>query len=231
MMARRKTTSPKTKGPTAARITSSHPRFGQQLTRNGVVFERSLVKPPADLDELLQDLNRERESKSPSESEYRSYLEAVDTSYNEDTLTRAFDSLAKNRGSRVPISKDKRRSRYIRAYNIQFTQTAAPTQKGISNPKPDIMEGLTTVAYPADALSRLSGALAPTKHPPAMPAFIVHAKGPGGLMDEAEKQCAYGEALPHVNNTVQLIFDRRLRLCPLCVGGTQIPWAVARRLP
>src|ERR1700760_2938630 len=87
--------SPYSSSPSAAtRLTSSHPSFGQQLDRNGVVFARSRVEPPADLDELLRDLNRQRASKSPSECEYRAYLEAVETSYNEDTMIRAFDSLA-----------------------------------------------------------------------------------------------------------------------------------------
>jgi hypothetical protein len=177
-----------------AKVTSSHPSFGQQLNRNGVVFDRSCVKPPADLEELLRDLNRRRESKSPSECEYRAYLEAVDTSYNEETMTRAFDSLAKDQRKRPCKFPDNSRSRrYVRAYNMQLTETTAPTQDGISNPKPDVMEALTTAAYPTEVIEQLSGALAPTKHPPAMPAFVAHAKGPKGLMDEAAKQCAYGK--------------------------------------
>jgi hypothetical protein len=68
-------------------------------------------------------------------------------------------------------------------------------QEGIGNPKPDVMECFTTEAYPEEALKELNGALAPTKHPPAMSAFVVHAKGPNGPMDEAEKQCAYGMCL------------------------------------
>jgi hypothetical protein len=173
----------------SARVTSTHRRFGEQLDRNGVVFARSCVRPPVDLDELLRDLNRQRDSKSPSECDYRAYLEVVDTSYNEDTMTRAFDSLAKVQSQR-PKSES---SRYITAYNMMWTETSTPIQSAISNPKPDIMEALTTTAYPPEALERLSGSLAPTKYPPAMPAFVVHAKGPNGPMDEAEKQCAYGK--------------------------------------
>jgi hypothetical protein len=182
---------------TISNVTSSHPGFGQQLDRNGIVFARSRVKPPADIDELLEDLNRERDSESPSESEYRAYLEVVECSYNEDTMTRAFDSLAKVQRSRARAASHDRR--YVTAYNIAWTEAATPVQHGISNPKPDVMEALTTAAYPTGALAQLSGALAPTKHPPAMSAFVVHMKGPNGPMEEAEKQCAYGKPLFQLN--------------------------------
>lgn len=181
-------------------INPSHARFGQQLDRNGIVFARSRVDPPADLDELLQDLNRSRDSKSPSECEYRAYVEAVDTSYNEDTMTRAYDSIAKSQQRRRSIVKTEDGAnppsrRYVTVYNMQWTESSTSIQDGLSNPKPDVIEGLTTMAYPTDALEALGDALSPSKHPPAMPAFVVHAKGPHGQMDEAEKQCAYDGAV------------------------------------
>jgi hypothetical protein len=175
----------------SASVTSSHPRFGEQLNSNGVIFDRSCVEPPKDLDELMEHLNRQRDSKSPSECEYRAYVTAVDTSFNEDTMTRSLDWISKNQ-----TNQDRPESRrYVRAYNLQFTDTAAPTQNGISNPQPDIMETFTTAAYPRQALEELAGVLTPTKHPLAMPGFTVQVKGPNGRMDAAMKQCAYGMLL------------------------------------
>lgn len=108
-------------------------------------------------------------------------------------MMRTFDSIAKVQRHRARRNDPDAR-RYVTVYNMQWTESTAGIQEGLSNPKPDVMETLTTDSYPNEALEALGGALAPTKYPPAMPAFIMHAKGPNGHMDEAEKQCAYGMA-------------------------------------
>jgi len=181
------------KDPSASSVTDStsttDKAFGVQLNKNNIFYGRVKTKRPEDFSAVKEYLDRERESNSPDEEAYNSYVAEVEYADNELTVqSNTWTRLAKR-------PSDNRVPGYTSNYNFQWTEVDSHLTYGLSDAKPDISESFRRDQYPQGAVEALGGSLVPTQYSAAMPTFCVESKGPDGQMPSAEKQSAYDGAL------------------------------------
>jgi len=112
--------------------------FERQAYENGILDPVASHPPPQDLGTIRHHLTQRRTSTQPSEHAHQRYCKGISKSYNEAGVSSSVQS---------KIMKDYSESdgNYGRAYSRAITRI--PSQDfnyGLSNPLPDILEGLDT---------------------------------------------------------------------------------------
>jgi hypothetical protein len=167
--------------------TTTDKKFGERLYQNGVRFIPANVQPPEDLEAVKQYLDRDRDSQSANEDDYREYIEETRYADNEEcVLVNVWPLLAK---------KPRGQSGYHQNLNFPWTEVESAVTADASDPKPDVSESFRHSQYPPEAVEALGPALAPTTYSAAMPRLCIELKGPDGLMPCATKQAAYDGAV------------------------------------
>ncbi len=151
-------------------------------------------QPPKNLNAIRERHAKSRGSASPSESEYRSFVNNVLKAPNEATM------LMK---AGTKLLKESDESEYLDVYNQAFT--AFPKEVGFNNglsaPQPDYVEGLTRREYDPFPVTEVSGAVLYKDDPYSLtlPHLAGEWKGTGKDMEEGRVQSAYdGAALVYV---------------------------------
>jgi hypothetical protein len=126
---------------TMKKFSTTHSSFEQRACENGIL-DPTVSPPPPDHSTIQNHLTQRRTSTQPSETTNRQYSKAITKSYNVQGVTFCVHS---------HMMKDYGLSdvRYGRAYSRAVTET--PSQDfndSLSNPLPDILEGLYTEALP-----------------------------------------------------------------------------------
>ena len=174
---------------TTTRTKTTDPRFGDKLTRNGVVHEQSYVRQPDDYAAVRADLDRSRASGSPCSDDWRTYRRIVERATNEDAIRGlAFPRLLKQ----PKYDEDL----YEQVMNQEWTEIdEADVTRNLSNPKPDYTESFGIQSYPEEAQSTLGGHLQPSAYHHGMPRFAVELKQPFNGERQAHRQAAYDGAV------------------------------------
>ncbi len=179
----------------AKTISATSSGFEVQATKNGILLS-SNSKPPGNVQDLVDRLNRSRQTASPTESVYEDYVDTVTKVANEATTSH----------ETVPLLKGYRDRGYSRAWNQAFT--AYPKNVGFNNgllaPQPDFVQGFRQLDFePFPVGEELDSAVLfnDDQNSLALPHFAGEWKGPGNDMDHAALQSAYdGAALVHSRN-------------------------------
>ncbi|KAI1122797.1 hypothetical protein F5Y10DRAFT_270728 [Nemania abortiva] len=128
-----------TKTTTTKTTSTTSSGFVVQASKNGILQARA-SKPPTNLDDLRKRYARSRDTPSPPESLYESYVDEVTDAVNEATMV--FEV-----GSKLLNSYPDKG--YRKALNKAFT--AFPKDVGFNNklsaPQPDFVQGLTRIQY------------------------------------------------------------------------------------
>ena len=171
-------------GKTVSTTDSSFPRL---VFSNGVLDPVN-SQPPENLEYRRKQLNRARDTESPTESAYNDFLYRVQTAPNEMSMLIATSTLLKG---------------YKPGYHPVYSQSLADFPKnvgfnnGLSAAQPDMIEGIDlTQSGPFPVHDVLGGAAVPTleRHAPALSHLAGEWKGPGKDMICAETQAAYDGA-------------------------------------
>ncbi|EFX06388.1 hypothetical protein CMQ_6709 [Grosmannia clavigera kw1407] len=203
--------------------TPSTSRFGHQAKNNGVL-DRVHSQPPANLDSLREQLNRTRQTASPTVSQYEAYVYAVETAPNEATIVHETTRLLKEYDDRG----------YRKVFSQAFT--AFPGDVGFNDgmpaPQPDMVEGLQLDEFhPFPARDVLGGAAVLFRDRPysiTLPHLAAEWKGPGKDMLQARTQSAYnGAALVYGRNQALAFLRARdpagqATVCTFSTDGTNI---------
>jgi hypothetical protein len=183
------TTTEKNKS-TAKTISSTTSGFEVQALENGIL-DRFRSKPPSNIQSRRAQLNKARQTASPTESMYRNYLADVESAVNEqDIVVETTHHLLKKSGDE--------------GYRRHFNQalTALPKDVGFNNrlsaPQPDLIEGFHPQQFrPFPVNGQLGGAavlVKDKKNSVTLPHLAGEWKGPGKDMIKARAQSAYDGA-------------------------------------
>ena len=173
-------------------MSTTDPKLTIKLYENRICTHTPVLPKPDDLEEIVQFLNRSRNSPSPSEKDYTDFCDTIHFSSNEETTKPTWENhLAYKAGSRGPRT-------YLPHYNINWNGVDNHITHGIADAKPDYAEYFQIIEYPPEAVSTL-GLFANTAASMSIPSMCVQFKGPDGSMNIAQNQCAYDGALM-VNN-------------------------------
>jgi hypothetical protein len=171
-------------------ISTTDPGFQDAAFDNGILNPEN-SKPHTNLKKSKVQINRTRDTVSPSESEYEKFAHKIRTAPNEQTVLLQTSSLLKEYGTDD--------SRYSRVYNQAFI--AFPKNvgfnTGLSAAQPDMVEGLEMPEFnPFPVRQQLGGAAVPTSGTNAitLPHLAGEWKGPGKDMILAQTQAAYDGA-------------------------------------
>ncbi|RSL82347.1 hypothetical protein CDV31_016942 [Fusarium ambrosium] len=167
--------------------------FQEQAIANGILAPRR-SKPTHNAKEILERLNRSRETASPPESQYELYCGKIETAGNEAAVVQRM----------LPLFKD-----YDDTYNIDMNRAFSALPKdlgfndGLSAPQPDFVQGLTREEFlPVDS-SNIQGAVLFKDDATStmLPHFAGEWKSRSGDMVEATLQSGYdGAALVYGRN-------------------------------
>ena len=131
--------------------------------RNGILDVDSEPEGgPADLEEMIHRIHRERASPPPSEALYRQYQQRIDVTYSEAATAKLWTMLAK-----VPSRGDG----YCDYYGIKWG--SIEPFKGMPNPTPHVVEALPQNAYPHNSLASVVRTSYIGQDGFAMPSFAV----------------------------------------------------------
>ncbi|KAK0621575.1 hypothetical protein B0T17DRAFT_508911 [Bombardia bombarda] len=154
-------------------------------------------KPPENLEDIRERAVRSRATASPTEPEYRRYVNRVEVAPNEATMV-------------VEVSGQLLKKYDDEGYNQVFNQafTGFPKDVGFNNglsaPQPDFVEGLAMREFrPFPVDEHVGGAVLYKDNPYSLtlPHLVGEWKGPGKDMAEAKLQNAYdGAALVYARN-------------------------------
>jgi hypothetical protein len=150
-----------------------------------------------------EQLDRTRDTASPSESEYRAFAHRIRRAPNEMTMVLETSTLLKRheRGHR-------------RVYNQAFVNFLKNVgfNNGLSAARPDMLEGLEMTEFdPFPARRELGGATISTaeRDPLTLPHLAGEGKGPGKDMIPAETQAAYdGACMVYGRNEARSFLNR-----------------------
>ncbi|KAL2022930.1 hypothetical protein VTK56DRAFT_4145 [Thermocarpiscus australiensis] len=182
---------------TAKTISTTSSGFEAQALENGIL-DRVRSKPPSNLDDRRAQLNKARETVSPTQSMYEDYVADVELAVNEqDVVVETTHYLLKKSGDKG----------YRRHFNQSLTALPkdAGFNHGLSAPQPDVVEGFHPQAFrPFPIAEQLGGAavlVKDEKNSVTLPHLAGEWKGPGKDMMEARTQSAYdGAALVYGRN-------------------------------
>jgi hypothetical protein len=165
-------------------ISTTGSGFAQQAYENGILDPAASYPLPSDFDTIQHSFTQRRTSTQPSEPTHRIYSELVCTSYNESGASYLVQT---------DILKRYEYSdwRYRRVRDRAITQI--PSQDfnhGLSNPLPDVLEGLYTKALP----DHLHNNALHTKESLSFCHFAVEFKRTDGNLRQATVQAAYDGA-------------------------------------
>ncbi|KAH9216548.1 hypothetical protein DL95DRAFT_460136 [Leptodontidium sp. 2 PMI_412] len=154
---------------------------------NGVLDPLNSV-PPENLGYLQDRLNRARDTKSPTESEYQDFVYRTQEAPNEQTKLLETSKLLKEYGRG-----------YRRVYNQALSNfpKSVGFNTGLSAPQPDMIEGLDLREFkPFPVRQELGGAAVPTSETNAttLPHLAGEWKAGGKDMIQARTQAAYDGA-------------------------------------
>ncbi|KAL5326602.1 hypothetical protein ACEPPN_004289 [Leptodophora sp. 'Broadleaf-Isolate-01'] len=169
---------------TVSTTDSSFPRL---VFENGVLDPLNSV-PPENLGYLQDRLNRARDTKSPTESEYQDFVYRTQEAPNEQTMLLETSKLLKEYGRG-----------YRRVYNQALSNfpKSVGFNTGLSAPQPDMIEGLDLREFkPFPVRQELGGAAVPTSETNAttLPHLAGEWKAGGKDMIQARTQAAYDGA-------------------------------------
>ncbi|TVY90852.1 hypothetical protein LAWI1_G005641, partial [Lachnellula willkommii] len=171
-------------------ISTTDPGFQDAAFDNGILNPEN-SKPHTNLKKSKVQINRTRDTVSPSESEYEKFAHKIRTAPNEQTVLLQTSSLLKEYGTDD--------SRYSKVYNqafIAFPKNVS-FNTGLSAAQPDMVEGLEMPEFdPFPVRQQLGGAAVPTSGTNAitLPHLAGEWKGPGKDMILAQTQAAYDGA-------------------------------------
>lgn len=167
---------------------ATDPNFPRLAYANGILNPVH-SKPPGNLHDLQDQLDKSRDSQSPSESQFRTFARKVKKAPNEASI---FPSI-------FTLLKDDDNDGYDRVINQAFSEFPKNVglNDGLSAAQPDIVQGLCSEEFdPFPIREELGGAAVPTPEcdPPTLPHLAGELKGPGKDMILAETQAAYDGA-------------------------------------
>ena len=175
-------------------VSSSDSRFPNLLSRNGIL-EQPNSKRPSNYKEICNQLDKARETASPTESEFEATAYKIQTAENEQTVLLESSALLK---------------RYPRGYRRVFDQPFndfprdAGFNDGLSPAQPDMLEGLDIATFsPIIVRQELHSAAVPSLGANAitLPHLAGEWKGPGKDLSVARHQAAYdGASMVHARN-------------------------------
>jgi hypothetical protein len=170
-----------------------------KATANGILDQKESCKP-ANVDALLEAINRCRHSPSPTPEDYNRYLHAVADAPNEATIVHEASKLLKEHQADNDIG-------YRRVFDQGFTAYphSLPFNQGLSTPQPDIIEGLRAGEFKPFPVNEILGGTAVLvrdfKSSVTLPHFVGEFKGPGRNLQTAFTQAAFDAAhLVHGRN-------------------------------
>lgn len=167
---------------------TTDPNFPLLAHANGIL-NPAHSKPPGNLRDLEERLDKSRDSQSPSESQFWTFARKVKEAPNEASIfPHTFTML-----------KDDDINGYDRVINQAFSEFPKNVglNNGLSAAQPDIVEGLRLEEFdPFPIREELCGAAVPTpeRDPPTLPHLAGELKGPAKDMILAETQAAYDGA-------------------------------------
>ncbi|KAH6714503.1 hypothetical protein BKA61DRAFT_461383, partial [Leptodontidium sp. MPI-SDFR-AT-0119] len=174
-------------GSTSKTVPTTDSSFPRLAFENGIL-DLDHSAPHENLGSHQDQLDRTRNTASPSESEYKAFAHRIRRAPNEMTMVFEISSLLKRheRG-------------YGRVYNQAFNDFPKNVgfNNGLSATQPDMIEGLEMTEFdPFPVRQELGGAAVPTpeRDPLTLPYLAGEWKGPGKDMILAETQVAYDGA-------------------------------------
>jgi hypothetical protein len=182
--------------------TTTDPSFPRVAFENGIL-DPDHSTPHTNLGYHQDQLDRTRDTASPSESEYEDIAHRIRKAPNEITMVLVTSILFKGYGRG-----------YSRVYNQAFSDFPKNVgfNDGLSAAQPDMVEGFEmTVFDPFPIRQELGGAAVPTaeRDPPALPHLAGEWKGHGKDMILAENQAAYDSAcMVHGRNAALSLLNR-----------------------
>jgi len=167
-------------------ISTTASDFERQAYENGILDPVASYPPPQDLSTIRHHLTQRRTSTQPSEHAHQRYCKGISKSYNEAGVSSLIQ---------LKIMKDYSESdgNYGRAHGRAITRI--PSQDfnhGLSNPLPDILEGLDTEVLP-DGL--YDNHALHTKDSLSFCHFATEFKRTDGNLHQATYQAAYDGAM------------------------------------
>lgn len=175
---------------------STAPGFAIRAYRNGILDSQS-SNPPLNIEVIHANHLQPRHSPSPTESEYKRYVQSVKMAGNEATL------LSRTHGKLLKEYQDKG---YIQEFKHAFSgfPTDAGMNEGLSAPQPDFIEGLEMQEYypfPIDEHIRGAVLYEDNPHSLVLPQLAGEWRFRGQDMDGAELQSSYdGAAMVYARN-------------------------------
>jgi hypothetical protein len=199
------TTSTRSKDTT---VSTTAPGFPDLACRNGIL-EPDCSNPPENLESLQEQINRKRNSPSPTLSQFGDYTSAIANAVNEATI------IAESHPVLLRNYKD-RGYKKTWSTNLGAFPKNVGFNNGISPAQPDMMEGLSLTQFkPFPAREELGGAA--VVYQGAKSITLAHLaaewKGPGNDMVLAQAQAAYDGAC--------LVYGRNIALSYL--GTPDVP--------
>lgn len=204
-------------------VSSTASIFDIRAVKNGVLDTLD-SKPPANLDTILGQLNKSRDTPSPTGSQYRAYAYAVRTAPNEATIVHETAKLLKEYDDWG----------YRKVFNQALTGFPKNVgfNDGMSAPQPDMLEGLHMTEfrpfYADDALGGAAAIFRDDKYSLALPHVAGEWKGPGKSMLHASDQAAYdGAALVYGRTQALALLGtadpaRHANVCTFTTDGTTL---------
>lgn len=173
---------------TTKTVPTTDSSFLRLAFENGILDPNKSI-PHENLRSQQEQLDRARDTPSPTESGYKSFARRIRKAPNESTLVHQTSKLL----------KDYKQDWYDRVLNQAFN--GFPKNLGFNNglpvTRPDMVEGLEMAQfYPFPVSQELGGAAVPTldRNPPTLPYLAGEWKQPGKDMILAETQAAYDSA-------------------------------------
>ncbi|KAK3352757.1 hypothetical protein B0T25DRAFT_454123 [Lasiosphaeria hispida] len=183
-------------------ISTTASGFEQQAYENGIL-DPTASKPPHDVGTVQHHLTKRRSSTQPSERTHEQYCQRVFRSFNEAEASHLIQS-------KIMIDYEDSSMHYGRSTSRAITQI--PQQDfnmGLSNPLPDILEGLITETLPSSMHGHSLHSLPGNSRPPsrsldsngrpsssslALCHFATELKRKDGNLRQAVSQAAYDGA-------------------------------------
>ncbi|KAK0655126.1 hypothetical protein B0T16DRAFT_295107, partial [Cercophora newfieldiana] len=161
---------------------STHSSFERRAYRNGIL-DPAASPPAQDLSTIQNRLTQRRTSTQPSENTNHQYGKVITKSYNEiGMITRVHSHMMKD--------YDLSDIRYGRANGRAVTETPSEDfNDGLSNPLPDILEGLYTETLPSHLQNNALHAT--SKGSLSLCHFATEFKRTGGNLHQATVQATY----------------------------------------
>lgn len=171
-----------------SRINTTDSEFRMTLRRNQVLTPAE-SPAPANIDEIIRFLERDRESEPPDQEDFCDYKAAMQAP-NEDTL--------RTESIELIIKRPARGLHYRKVINHAFTETS--TERGynnnLSSPQPDVAFGYRWDEFTPAVIDTWPPGLVPSNDPHtiALPHFFAEYNSPGTDYVLAEAKAAYDGA-------------------------------------